>query len=179
MTSDKIEARPARRALTNFATFISFAAIAFAMLMTVGDILIRLAASVLSIVSGTRPQWGIYGLVDLTQLAIMWAAPFAIAAAFFRNVHINVDLLTANMSPNWMRTSTAFSALAGLVLIGICIWTASKEMLGQLEFTTTSSTLNIAYTWYWIPLILGFAFCLLASAMNLFVALRRREENDV
>lgn len=169
----------ARSALTNLVTLVSFAAIAMAMMMTVGDILIRFAASAMKMYSGTRPQWGLFGLVDLTQLAIMWAAPLAIAAAFFRNSHINVDILTENMSPNWRRASAVFAALAGMALIGVCIWTATREMLGQLDFTTTSATLGITYTWYWTPLILGFAFCFLALAMNFYNALQHREMNDV
>lgn len=147
--------------------FLSFAAISISMVMTVGDIVVRLAASLAEMLSGQRPKWGLFGLVDLTQLAMMSAVPLAIAAAFFLNAHIRIDLIFNLMSRKGRRFSAAMSALIGGTVCGLCLWTAYGEMLGQLDFTTTSATLGIPYTWYWAPLILGFGLSLLACIIGL------------
>jgi len=149
--------RPWRRVVTDGIVLASFAAISIAMLMTVGDVLTRLAAETLGALAGARPKWGLFGLVDLTQLAMMAAAPLGIAAAFFLDEHIRVDLFYGRFSQSLKRTALRLSAVIGAVLMGICLWTAWNEMRGQLDFTTTSATLGIAYTWYWAPLIAGLA----------------------
>jgi TRAP-type C4-dicarboxylate transport system permease small subunit len=159
-------ARRWRRAVIDAIVLAAFAAICVGMLMTVGDVLARLAARTVEALSGTRPKWGLFGLVDLTQLTMMVAAPLAIAAAVFWDAHIRVDILTSTAPDRAKRWSLRLSALVGMSVTGLCVWTAWNEMRGQLDFTTTSSTLGIAYTWYWVPLIIGLALafcgCLLA-----------------
>lgn len=165
-----LDGNPAGRVFTKLIIFLSFAAISISMVMTVGDILVRLAASIAEMLSGQRPKWGLFGLVDLTQLAMMSAVPLAIAAAFFLNAHIRIDLIFNLMSGKGRRLSAALSALIGGTVCGLCLWTAWGEMRGQLDFTTTSATLGIPYTWYWAPLILGFAVSLLACVLGLYQA---------
>ena len=167
-----LDGNPAGRVFTKLIIFLSFAAISISMVMTVGDILVRLAASIAEMLSGQRPKWGLFGLVDLTQLAMMSAVPLAIAAAFFLNAHIRIDLIFNLMSRKGRRLSAALSALIGGTVCGLCLWTAWGEMRGQLDFTTTSATLGIPYTWYWAPLILGFAVSLLACVLGLYQAFR-------
>lgn len=146
---------------------ISFAAVSAAMLMTVGDVLIRLAAETIEALSGTRPRWGLFGLVDLTQLAMMTAGPLAIAVAFFLNTHIRVDLFFEHFPKRTQRAMLRLSAAIGAAVMGFCLWTAWGEMRGQLDFTTTSSTLGIAFTWYWAPLIAGLGLSVLACVAAL------------
>lgn len=170
--------RPWRRVVTDGIVLASFAAITIAMLMTVGDVLIRLAAESLGALTGARPKWGLFGLVDLTQLAMMAAAPLAIAAAFFLDKHIRVDLFYGHFSQGLKCAALHLSAAIGTVLMGICLWTAWNEMRGQLDFTTTSSTLGIAYTWYWAPLIAGLALSVVGCCVAL-VWPQADEEHDV
>lgn len=159
--------RPLRRVVIDIVVLVSFTATCIAMVMTVGDVLVRLAARIVGSLEGVRPRWGLHGLVDLTQLMMMVAAPLAIAAAFFVDEHIRVDLFYGRFSRPLKRAALRLSAVIGIVLMGICLWTAWREMIGQLDFTTTSSTLGIAYTWYWIPLIAGLALSLLACCIAL------------
>lgn len=156
-----------QRIVTDVIVIASFAAIAVTVVMTVGDVLVRLAADVAGAALEARPRWGLYGLVDLTQLAMMAAAPLAIAAAFFLGSHIKVDLFYARFSRRMRRLSIRLSALVGAVTLGICLWTAWREMRMQMDFITTSSTLGIAYTWYWAPLIAGLALSVLGCCVVL------------
>lgn len=173
-----LDKNPAARVFTNIIIFLSFAAISISMVMTVGDILVRMAASIAEVFTGQRPKWGLFGLVDLTQLAMMAAVPLAIAAAFFLNAHIRIDLVFNLMSRGGRRISAALSALIGGIVCGLCLWTAWGEMRGQLDFTTTSATLGIPYTWYWTPLILGFLLSLLACILVVIQAIRPTQPKE-
>lgn len=169
--------RPWRGIVTDLIVFVSFAAICGAMLMTVGDILVRLAAQLVGAVAGVRPRWGLFGLVDLTQLAMMTAGPLAIAAAFFRNAHIRIDLILNRSSRPMRVLALRAAALLGIGLTGLCLWAAWSEMRAQLDFTTTSATLGIAYTWYWLPLIAGLALSVLAEVVILIWPIDGGEAN--
>lgn len=137
------------------------------MVLTVGDIICRAAANAAQWATGVSPGWGLFGLVDLTQLAMMVAMPLAIAAAFFANSHIHVDLIVARLSTSSRRWLVRLAALIGACLMGLCAWTAWGELVGQLSFSTTSAALAIAYTWYWVPLIAGLALSVVASVWTL------------
>jgi TRAP-type C4-dicarboxylate transport system permease small subunit len=152
-----------RDGLGDAISWIAFLAICCAMVMTVGDIVVRTASHVAQWRTGVNPGWGLLGLVDLTQLAVMTAMPLGIAAAFFANTHIRVDLFLGRLSSAMRKRLAIFAALIGVGIMGICLWTAWSEMRGQLSFVTTSSTLRIAYTWYWLPLIVGLGLSVLGS----------------
>lgn len=169
MPSGGFATRRIGRVVYNIIVFLSFAAICLSMVMTVGDILVRLAATIAEPFLASRPRWGLYGLVDLTQLAMMCAVPLAIAAGFFAASHIQIDLVLVRMSRRMRQASAALSALMGIGLMGLCCWTAWNEMRGQLDFTTTSATLGIEFTWFWAPLILGFALSVVACLVSLWI----------
>lgn len=170
-----------RRWLTQAADAIillSFSAICVGMLMTVGDVLIRLVSRLAGTLIGGDPGWGLVGLVDLTQLTMMAGAPMAIAAAFFVGGHIRVDLIYSHLSPESRRLVIRISALASAVFMGLCLYTAWNEMRGQLDFATTSATLGLAYTWYWVPLIAGLAMSVLGCVIVIIFA-PQEETTDV
>jgi len=174
----KFSARRIRRVVIDLIVLVSFVAICVAMVMTVGDILVRAAAQAVKAYYGVMPRWGLFGLVDLTQLAIMTAAPLAIAVAFFLSEHIRVDIVFNLLSRRLRNLSLLLSSLVAAVLFGFCLWTAWREMIGQLDFTTTSATLGIAYTWYWVPLIAGLALSVLGNLVAL-IAPSQTEDGNV
>lgn len=145
-------------------SWVAFVAICCAMLLTVGDVATRAAGKIVQWSTGVHPGWGLFGLVDLTQLAMMAAMPLAIAAAFIAGTHIRVDLILHKFTQSGRNFLTRLAALAGFVLMGVCLWSACAGMLSQLSFVTTSATLGIAYTWYWLPLIGGLALSVLGCA---------------
>jgi TRAP-type mannitol/chloroaromatic compound transport system permease small subunit len=164
---------PKRRWLTKATdgiVLLSFSAICVGMLMTVGDVLTRLASRIAGALIGGDPGWGLVGLVDLTQLTMMIGAPLAIAAAFFAGAHIRVDLVYALLGPAMRRLVLRLSALLAALFLGLCLYTAWNEMRGQLDFTTTSATLGLAYTWYWLPLIGGLAVSVLGCVIIVILA---------
>lgn len=68
--------------------------------------------------------------------------------------------------------------MRGIVLLTLCLWTGWQEMRGQLEFTTTSATLGIPYTWFWGPLLLGLALGVLGCLISLWAAFRNSEDDN-
>jgi TRAP-type C4-dicarboxylate transport system permease small subunit len=96
------------------------------------------------------------------------------SAAFFAASPLRVDLIGERQTPPPRRFLARMAAVTGGGLMGICLWTAWIEMRGQLDFTTTSSTLGIAYTWYWIPLIAGLAL----SVTGCVIAFLNPQESD-
>ena len=101
--------------------------------------------------------------------------PLAIAAAFWSSAHIRVDIMFGSLSKPLQRHLLRASTLVAAVVTGFLCWAAWGEMRSQLDFTTTSATLGIAYTWYWIPLILGLAFSVMGS---LILTIFQAEDDD-
>ena len=159
--------RTIERYLSDCIVFVAFVAVIAIMLMTVGDIVLRLFSRLVGLAGGVRPTWGLQGLVDLTQLAIMAAVPLAIASAFICSKHIRINLLFDALPETWRRLASLLSSLVGVGVLGACLWTAIGEFRSQLDYPTTSATLNIPYTWYWAPLATGFALSLLACVASL------------
>ncbi len=149
--------------LFTVATMASFLAAVAAMLLTVTDILMRLGSWIALLAIGRRATLAVPGLVDLNQLAIMTCAALAIAVAFHRVSHVGVDLLVTQFPPMFRRVLGVIAGLLGGVLCAAMAWAGFGEMLGQIEFTTTSATLGIPYVWYWAPLLTGLALASLAA----------------
>jgi hypothetical protein len=145
------------------ATVASFLAAVAAMLLTVADIVLRLGSWIVLLATGRRATWAVPGLVDLNQLAIMTCAALAIAVAFHRAGHVGVDLLVTQLPTMLRRVLGVVAGLLGGALCAGMAWTGFGEMLGQIEFTTTSATLGISYVWYWAPLLTGLALASLAA----------------
>lgn len=167
----KTDPRMLWRGFSDLITLLSFAAICVSMLMTVGDIILRLASLVMAQIDGVRPRWGVFGVVDLTQLALMTAAPLAIAVAFFNYSHIRIDVLVNLFSAISKQVALLISYVLGAAFTGICFWSAWHEMIGQLDFVTTSATLSIPYTWYWVPLNIGLGLSFVGCSVGVIVTL--------
>ena len=159
--------RAIERYLSDYIVFVAFVAVIATMVMTVGDIVMRLSSRLVSLVVGVRPTWGLPGLVDLTQLAIMFAVPLAIASAFICSKHIRINLLFDALPERLRQLASLLSSLVAVCVLSVCLWTAIGEFRSQLDYPTTSATLNIPYTWYWAPLATGFALSLLACIAHL------------
>lgn len=170
--------RSAGRKLSDVFVVLSFVAIALAVVMTMSDIALRLAAQGAEMVLGTRPRWSIAGVVDLMQLFTVTAVSLAIAANFLTDSHIRIDLLLNRMGPRLRTFSVVISALTGVAVIGICLWSAVREFQGQLEFTSSSATLALPFTWYWAPLILGLAISLACCLWQL-IRPGQKAEDDI
>ncbi|PVB62417.1 TRAP transporter small permease subunit [Labrenzia sp. 011] len=173
--------------LIRVAAFFAFLCILAAIAVTLCDILLRTISRIFAAFNGTGLTWAVPGLVDLTQLFVMAAASMAIAVAFHRQAHVAIDLVD-NLLPASVRSfNVVLSMVIATVFLAAGVRYGLLEMQGQLELNTSSSTLNISYVWYWIPLLAGFALSFLAvidGALRHMVATRpagasQAEHHDV
>jgi len=137
-----------------------FAAIALSVsvVVTVADIILRRTIN--------QP---ITGVVDLTQLSVMWAAFLSIPAAFHLDNHISVVMVTNRFSPEARRIVYAVAALSGVVLLTAASCMAAVQAWHEYEQADRSMILGIAMVWYWLPVVVGFALsalCALGKALE-------------
>ena len=109
---------------------------------------------------------GILGMVDLTQLAMVWAAALTIPLGFADNSHISVDLVAANLPAPLTKAVNILAALCAVFVLYFCIRWGWAEAARQIGYGDSSMTIGIPVIWYWVPLIFGFALsavCALTS----------------
>lgn len=115
----------------------------------------------------------ITGVVDLTQLSVMWAAFLSIPAAFHLDNHISVVMVTNRFSPETRRIVYAGAALASVAILVTAAVMAAVQALHEYQNGDRSMILGIPLIWYWAPVVLGFALssaCALGRALEyLFV----------
>ncbi len=159
---------------------IAFVAIAAAVGVTLTDIGLRTISRLAAFFFGHRLTWAIPGLVDLTQLFVVTAAALAIPVAFHRRAHVVIDLLDARLPSVARRFNACVAGLLSLVFFAACINFGLAEVQMQVEMNTASSTINIPYLWYWIPLLTGFVLSILgivALLADVFAAETRAEQS--
>lgn len=149
------------------ATGISFAAIVATAVITLADVVLRLASWLSVPFTGYRTTWAVEGVVDLSQLLVMAAAGFAIAVAFYFSKHVTIDLIEAHLPPVARWATAALSALLSLGFVVACLWFVVGDMQTQREMNTTSATLAIPYLYYSLPLIAGLALSVVAIIASL------------
>lgn len=113
---------------------------------------------------------GILGMVDLTQLAMVWAASLTIPLAFVTDTHISVDIFVARMSAVKLTVLKFLSAAAAIFVLGFCVWWGWVEAARLVGYGDRSMTIGIPVIWYWIPLIFGFSLSLICAVAALFPA---------
>lgn len=109
------------------------------------------------------------GVVDITQLSVMWAAFLSIPVAFHLDNHISVVMLTNRFSPEGKRWVYAVAAVASSVLLIVACAMAAVQALHEYESSDRSMILGIPLVWYWLPVVLGFALssaCALGRALE-------------
>lgn len=154
------------RWIVQLAAIVAFLAILVAMLLTITDIVLRLASRVTVPFTGYRQTWAVSGVVDISQLLVMVAASLAIPFAFLKRAHVAVDLFDV-MLPKSVRQFTAMiSGVLSLLVLSACFYYGYREMLQQVEMNTMSSTIGIPYIAYWVPLLTGFLLSVLAIIGN-------------
>lgn len=128
------------------AAYLAAVALSVSVLVTVTDIILRRAINV-----------PVTGVVDITQLAVMWAAFCSIPVAFHLDNHISVVMLTDRIPPRARVQIFALGTLiASVLLLGASLTAATK---GHQEYLQgdRSMILGIPLVWYWVPVVLGFA----------------------
>lgn len=132
--------------------YLSLAFIAAAALITGLDVVLRQ-----TIGSPIR------GLVDLTQLAVMYAVFLSIAYGFAHRSHVAVTVLTEFMSD---RSNQVLAMLWWGVATGVmCILSYASFSQAQLIFSygDMSQNIRIPMILYWLPVAVGLGLSALGS----------------
>ncbi len=138
----------------------NFAALALSVsvTVTVADIILRRTINV-----------PVTGVVDLTQLSVMWAAFLSIPVAFHLDNHISVVMLTNRIPAGSRRMVYAMGAYVCSALLVAASITAGVQAVHEYELSDRSMILGIPLVWYWLPVVLGFALssaCAMGRALE-------------
>lgn len=121
-------------------------------------LILMMAATVLDVFSRHAFNAPLPGVVEIVELAMVWATFLGIAAAFFIGGHIAVDLADAALRPAAGRWLRAFAAGVATILCGVLAWLAARELLDAMDWGDATVDLGIPHTAYWTAIFVGFAF---------------------
>jgi len=140
------------------AAYLAAVALAVSVGVTVADIALRRAIDA-----------PIPGVVDLTQLCVMWAAFLSIPVAFHLDNHISVVLFTDRLSPERRRRVFCAGAFASAIFLAVACWASAAKAVQEFATHDRSMILGVPLIWYWVPVILGFglsAACALGRGLE-------------
>lgn len=147
--------------------WLAYAAVALlscAMLVTVADVALRAAAKGALYLTGEGLQVAVPGVVDIVQLFVIATAYFAIPFAFMTDNHVTVDIVTDRLPWRLRYSLHALGALIGVALMAAILVYGWDKMLGQVG-SLTSQEIGIPIVWYWVPLLVGAALSVVATAL--------------
>ena len=145
----------------NLLAYVGIACISVAAVLTVVDICLRH-----SIGSPIR------GLVDLTQLSMMYAVFLSIAYGFARKAHVAITLLTEPLPGKARRTLAGFWWAVAFVLLALLSYAAFFQAADIYSYGDVSQNLRIPMILYWLPVVAGLglsAVCSLWGMLDEFV----------
>ena len=148
------------------------------MLAVLAMISIGLAAIVTGLDVVLRHTVGspIKGLVDLTQLAVMYAAFLGIAYAFALRTHVAVTILTEGLSARANRRLAALWWLCGAGLMLLLAWASFGQAQRVVSYGDVSQNIRIPMLWYWLPVVAGLALSAFGSLWACAETLRGAED---
>ncbi|MCC6949786.1 MAG: TRAP transporter small permease [Bradyrhizobiaceae bacterium] len=125
---------------------------------------------------------GITGMVELTQLAVIWAAFLTIPLGFAHESHVYVDLITGAMKPRLRLHLRNFAMLAGAVVMALYAWWGARQALVQIYSGERTLTLGVPISYYWAPIIYGTTFsvvCVLTRYLQLLTGCETSESPEL
>lgn len=126
--------------------------------ITVGDILVRRVIGV-----------SIYGLVDLTQLAMMHAVFMSIAYGFSCRAHVAVTILVDLFPPRLQVFLSVFWWLVGAGVMVVLAYATFLQALAIQEYGDVSQNIRIPMFLYWLPVVVGLALSVIGSFLAVFL----------
>jgi TRAP-type C4-dicarboxylate transport system permease small subunit len=130
--------------VTKYCAWVGMVALLGAVTVTTSDVILR------KINDG-----GVYGAIDLVQLAIMSAAYLSIPYTFMSRAHVAVTMFTDKMSRRWQAATQVLAMAISCVVMSSIVYFSYHQALLQAEFGDVSMIVGIPMVYYWIPLILG------------------------
>lgn len=105
----------------------------------------------------------IKGLVDLTQLAMMYAVFLSIAYGFARRAHVAVTILTEALSSKLDRILSITWWAASVALMAVLSYAAFEQARMVYSYGDVSQNIRIPMIWYWLPVVAGLALSAIGS----------------
>ena len=136
-----------------------------AMAVTITDVVLRWISRSVGMITGEALSLAVLGVVDIVQLFILAAAYMAIPYAFSIGSHVGVDIFVQQMTQRKRAFLASISAIlsAGLMLL-ILIYCTEQAILQQ-GYGDRSLTVGIPIIWYWVPVLVGSALSVVATAL--------------
>lgn len=113
---------------------------------------------------------GMQGIVDISQLTVMWAAFLAIPLGFMKANHIGVQLLTDFLPKGFAHWLAVAIALLSALTVSFISYFVIGQTIEQFEIRDRSMTAGIPLSLYWIAVAYGMtlsAFCAIGSFLYL------------
>ncbi len=152
--------------LSRVVAAIAFIALVAMILVTLGDIALRIISRLPGNVGRGFPA-AVPGVVDLVELSLVTVAHLSIAVTFLAGSHVVIDLV-ANLMPARLRSlSRRIGWTLCLLFMATCFVEALRQGRMQLTAGLVSATISLPVWWYWIPVVLGTALSTLACALHL------------
>jgi TRAP-type transport system small permease protein len=143
---------PARQRIATWLGLVAALALAFMMLFTTAAVVLREFAG--------QP---VLGVVDIMELALVVCVFFAIAATFFRDEHIVVDVVDRMLPAGIVRGLRLTAWLFAAGLMAASLYGMAPAALEKLNSTEVTMTLSIPRYIHWIPILISFVLAFIAS----------------
>lgn len=115
---------------------------------------------------------GYFGLVDVTQLAVVGFAYLAMPRAFLTGAHVAVELYDHRLSPRADLALKSFALILSIGVLSLMLWYGWTQASRVLRYGDVSQNVEIPMIWYWGMLLGGAALswlvCLAQLCLNLF-----------
>ena len=108
------------------------------------------------------------GVIDLTQLAMMYSVFSAIAYGFATRSHVAVTVLTDAFPARWSRALAAAGWLAGVGLMMLLAYAVFGQAKLVVSYGDVSQNLRLPMGLYWLPVVVG----LILAALGALWAIR-------
>ena len=147
--------------------YISAAAVAGMMLITVVDVLLRAVFN-----------YPVRGTLEIVELFLAATFFLALPATFLRDEHIVVDMIDRKVGVRGVDRLKRVSALVSVVLLAVLAWHGWIAAQDTLVFNDVTSDLSIPKIYYWIPLLVGLVVSLVAAASMMISPPAARSPDD-
>lgn len=108
------------------------------------------------------------GMIDITQLAMMYTIFPCIAYAFSRRAHVAVTVLADMMPLTAARTLAIIGWALGAAVcayLAFAVWAQARMIW---TYGDVSQNMHIPMIWYWFPIVAGLALSALAAVAAIF-----------
>lgn len=110
---------------------------------------------------------GYFGLVDVTQFAVMGFAYLAMPRAFFAGSHVAVELYDHKLSERADLALKCFALILSLGVLSVLFWYGWTQAARTLRYGDVSQNVEIPIIWYWGLLMGGVVFSWIVCVVQL------------